>query len=55
MKTGDPMIANPIDVTVMSAEINRLVTLTLYYREDRVHDESLRLRNHVELGAVVRA
>ncbi|WP_433523848.1 hypothetical protein ACQPZ2_00855 [Nocardia pseudovaccinii] len=44
MKTGNPIIANLIDVMVMAAEINRLVTLTHCYREDRAHDEYLRLR-----------
>ncbi|QIS08810.1 ESX secretion-associated protein EspG [Nocardia arthritidis] len=43
VKTGDPIIAKPIDPAAMAAEINRLTTLTQrYYREDQEHDEYLR-------------
>ncbi|MEU7630748.1 ESX secretion-associated protein EspG [Nocardia sp. NPDC049220] len=43
VKTGDPIIAKPMQSTVMAAEIQRLTVLTQrYYREDREHDEYLR-------------
>ncbi|QIS07600.1 ESX secretion-associated protein EspG [Nocardia brasiliensis] len=45
VKTGDPVIAKPMDAAAMAAEIRRLTTLTQrYYREDREHDEYLRTR-----------
>ncbi|MFI9404751.1 ESX secretion-associated protein EspG [Nocardia sp. NPDC052316] len=43
VRTGDPIVARPMDGDAMVAEINRLAALTQrYYREDREHDESLR-------------
>ncbi|MCM6773941.1 ESX secretion-associated protein EspG [Nocardia sp. CDC159] len=45
VKTGDPIIAKPLDPTRMTAEIHRLTTLTQrYHTEDREHDEYLRTR-----------
>ncbi|MFF0487633.1 ESX secretion-associated protein EspG [Nocardia sp. NPDC004068] len=45
VKTGDPIIAKPLDAQRMSAEIHRLATLTQrYYAEDREHEEYLRSR-----------
>ncbi len=45
VKTGDPIVAKPLDATRMAAEIHRLTTLTQrYYAEDRDHDEYLRSR-----------
>ncbi|QIS11165.1 hypothetical protein [Nocardia arthritidis] len=42
-KTGDPIIARPIDQVAMVSEINRLTTLTQrFYRENQQHDEYLR-------------
>ncbi|MFI6958020.1 ESX secretion-associated protein EspG [Nocardia sp. NPDC050408] len=46
VKTGDPIIAKPIEPHAMAAEIHRLTTLTQrYHREDREHDEYLRTRH----------
>ncbi|WP_024802123.1 ESX secretion-associated protein EspG [Nocardia sp. BMG51109] len=43
VKTGDPIIAKPIDQPRLAAEIHRLTTLTQrYYQEDRDHEEYLR-------------
>ncbi|WP_280268811.1 ESX secretion-associated protein EspG [Nocardia wallacei] len=45
VKTGDPIIAKPIDRPRLAAEIHRLLMLTQrYYREDRDHDAYLRSR-----------
>ncbi|WP_433729180.1 ESX secretion-associated protein EspG [Nocardia sp. CA-129566] len=45
IKTGDPIIAAPMDSRAMAAEIHRLLTLTQrYHHEDRAHDEYLRSR-----------
>lgn len=45
VKTGDPIIAKPMNPAAMTAEITRLATLThRYYLEDREHDEYLRTR-----------
>ncbi|MFI7664521.1 ESX secretion-associated protein EspG [Nocardia sp. NPDC049526] len=46
VKTGDPIIAKPIEPHAMATEIHRLTTLTQrYHREDREHDEYLRTRH----------
>ncbi|WP_330251576.1 ESX secretion-associated protein EspG [Nocardia sp. NBC_00565] len=46
IKTGNPIIATPLDATAMSTEIHRLLTLTQrYHHEDRAHDEYLRSRH----------
>ncbi|MGW4089844.1 ESX secretion-associated protein EspG [Nocardia sp. NPDC004750] len=43
VKTGDPIVAEPLAAAAMAAEINRLTVLTQrYHREDREHDEYLR-------------
>ncbi|KZM74649.1 ESX secretion-associated protein EspG [Nocardia terpenica] len=45
VKTGDPIVARPLDATRMAAEIHRLTMLTQrYHAEDREHDEYLRSR-----------
>ncbi|MBF6330497.1 ESX secretion-associated protein EspG [Nocardia transvalensis] len=45
VKTGNPIVAKPVDAERMAAEIHRLATLTQrYYREDREHEEYLRSR-----------
>ncbi|MEU7766196.1 ESX secretion-associated protein EspG [Nocardia sp. NPDC049190] len=43
VKTGDPIIAKPMESTAMAAEIQRLTVLTQrYHREDLEHDAYLR-------------
>jgi hypothetical protein len=45
VKTGDPIIAAPIDPKALAAEIHRLTTLTQrYHQEDREHEAYLRSR-----------
>ncbi len=45
VRTGDPIVAKPLQPKAMAGEIHRLLTLAQrYYREDREHDEFLRSR-----------
>ncbi|WP_069165399.1 ESX secretion-associated protein EspG [Nocardia altamirensis] len=42
VKTGDPIVARPLDAATMTAEINRLLARTQrFFREDRDHDRSI--------------
>ncbi|MGK8521785.1 ESX secretion-associated protein EspG [Nocardia asteroides] len=43
VRTGDPIVAEPLAPSTMAAEIHRLAVLTQrYYRQDRAHDDYLR-------------
>lgn len=42
VRTGDPIIAEPLEPKAMAGEIHRLLMLTQrYVREDREHEEYL--------------